>query len=303
MGSFLLHAVDVDGSVIPAIQKQSLETKGTVQAETSSGKVYPEFAHLVSQDPTSEFDTKAIATAWALCGLTGLDVGNLSAGVDFYEKLLADGGGIAAGAVHRRIRVKDGLLFPTQLTVSDREDATLTYSAVITYDTTNAPYLITESVALPAVAADTEMYSLAKLAIGGVTIDKLKNWTLDFGVETFVDTTGGAIWPIEVSITAIKPKLTIRSGNPAIFAAAGIPLVGKAATHANTKIYLRRRADSGFVADNVASHICLTMDGYAHLTSLFSADGSKPGETAMELIGRFDGTNAPVVLTSGVVIP
>lgn len=304
MGSYLLHGLGIGATVLPAIQKTTVNLKSTVKSDQSAGNVYPEFPHLVGQDPSSEFDTSAIGTAWALCGLAGLDLATLSGGLAVYQKLLADGGGIAAGSVHRRLAAVDGILIPRQLTVSSREDAVLSYEAAITYDGTNDPYVITNNIALPAIGAlDTEKYGIGSMVIENITIDKIKNWTYDFGLNLFVDTSGSEIWPREVSINVTSPKLTIRSGNPALFAAAGIPLVGRAATHANTTVYLRRRSGTGWVANNVAQHIAITSAGLIHATEPWTASGSDPGESGFELVCSFDGTNAPIVLTPNVVHP
>jgi len=301
-GNYLLHAIGFGGDVIPAINKLGIDAKGTLKAEASSGNVYPEHAHLTAQDPVVDFETAAIGTAWRLCGLAGESIADLSGYLTLYQKKLASGGGIAAGASHRKLTARKGIVIPQQLTVSTREDASLTYQAIVTYDGTNEPYTISSSVSVPAVAVDSERYGIGTMQIGSVTIDKLNSWTLDFGIETFIDNSGSAIWPVEVHIKKTAPRLTVQITDAEVLAAANIPLTGKAAAHADTTFYLRRRAGAGFVANGSSVHVAITMAGQAQVTQPFDASGSDPGQVALELAGKYDGSNAPVLITPDTTI-
>lgn len=304
-GNYVLHGIGFGATILPAIKKSSASPKPNVKTEASSGNIYAEFPHLIGQDPTFEFESEAIGTAWALCGLTGTSIAGIAggSGLNQYQKKLASAGAIASGSAHRRIRAMAGIVVPRQLTVSSREDARLTYEAACTYDGSNAPFLVTNNIALPAVPVTTEAYGIGSTILESVTIANIKSWTLDFGLSLYMDSSGSNIWPIDVSINVIAPKLTIRVGDPESFDASAIPLTGLPVTHANTAIYLRRRAGNGWVGNAVTQHISITMDGLAHLTDAWNAQGSDPGETNIEVVGSYDGTNAPIVLTTGVVHP
>jgi len=296
----LLHSVTHDATQIPGINRVSMNTGGQLRADGGCAKVYPEFVGLVDQSANAQFDTTALSVALGLCGLSGTDVGSTTNGIIFWEKKLTDGGGIAAGSVHRKIAAKDGLLVLRSLAVSERGDAVLSYELLVTYDGVNAPYVITGSQSLPAVAANTERYGLGPVKIGNVTISQVASYTLDFGVNVEVTQADGDIYPTFAAITRIAPSLTVRGKNATWLDSSAIPLAGLACTHANTIFYCRRRSSGGgYVADNQSSHVKCTMAGMAQITTAFDANGVDAGEAAIEVRGTYDGSNAPVVVATG----
>jgi len=301
MPRYRFHSVQHHATLVGGITKVAAAAAGQLKAEPTSGSIYTQFVHMVSQSPKMEFDVESIGSWLDLCALGGTSIDGLGNGLIFWSAQLAQGSSIAAAGNHRSLTMKSGILVPRSLTVSTQGNAALTYEALVTWDTTNDPYVIADSQNLPSVPLIAETYALGSLALGGVTLDKLASVTLDFGIELDVDP-GAGIWPEGVSIKSTIPKLTVRGQDPEWLKSTNIPLAGLACTHANSILYLRRRSSTGFVADVTAQHVKFTFDGTVHVPEPFSASGADAGETNLELVCEHDGTNAPVTIATSTAI-
>jgi hypothetical protein len=300
-----LYAVGIGTTVLGGITQQNLITGSMVRGEGRSGEVYSRIQSLVEQKIVPSFTTTSIAAALTACGALGADIGALSGNLALYAQNRVTGGTFSAGATHRKFVISDGVLFPIQLTCQHRGDATLSYGAVVAYDGSNDPILITDSVALAAYGSDQdERFTLGPVELGGITFDKLQALTIDFGIGAVGEGGDSDLWDTIASIRTIQPAITLSGIDPTWFAAAGVPLEGLAGTHANTAIYLRKRADgSTFVADETEEHILITADGMACIDEAFNASGADSGTTSIRMPLKFDGTNAPLVIDTTAALP
>jgi len=298
-----LYAVYMNSSLLGGITRQTIALGSEVRGEISCGQVYTRFLAMYGQKIAPGFNTRCIAAALALCGLSGVDISTLSA-FTLYAYKHAASGARASGAVHRSFNFGDGLLFPTRLRCEFRGDATLDYSLITVYDGSNSPMVVTDTVGLPSGTISDEFFTLGPVKVGNITLPQVRSVEIDFGLSVEAIGADSDIWDTFCSIVTQKPQITLRGIDIEwLKESTGIPLAGKAATHANTIIYLRKRLHAGtFVADATAEHIKFTGDGMAYIEPAFEASGEAPAEAALVLPLRYDGTNAPLTVTPASAI-
>ena len=293
-----LYGVSVGSSLLGGITRQSIPPNIAERGEASSGEVYPRFQSIVGMRPMLQFDTLAISSALNLIGALGTSIAGLTGGLSFYAQKHTDGGSRAGSSSHRKYNAVKGLLIPRRLSVGHQGDATLTYEAYATYDGTNDPLALTDSVSLPSGIADDERFTLGPVTIGAVALGQVRQLDLDFGINVQTEGADSEIWDRYCSIITVKPVLTLRGVDVQWWKSDKVPLAGLAGTHANTAIYLRKRAAGGtFVADATAQHIKLTLAGLVLLGDGHAASGSGAAEVSLSVPTKYDGTNAPLVVT------
>lgn len=304
---YSLYAVQLADTVpvlISGITTQGLQTGSEVEQEATSGEVYARFAALTAQNPTGRFATYHLATALANIGLAGLSIAGLANGLNLFEQKHAAGGTRAGAASHRKQNLTEGIIVPRTLTCTHgpNQSASITYEVIATWDGSNDPVTITESVSLPGAEADDERFALGPMSIGAISLPQIRQFEIDFGINAVAERDGD-VWPTFVSIETIMPRITLRGIDPEWFKSTNIPLAGKPGTHANTILYLRKRADGGtFVANGTAQHIKFTAAGLAYIDDAFEATGSGAGESSLVMPLRYDGTNAPLTFNTASAI-
>ncbi len=290
-----LFATQVGSVVIGGIGRNNLVTGTTVRSETTSGEVFPAFQSIVSQRPTASFQTMQLKRALDLIGLLGKDIAALPSPLNFFGHLALDGSTRASGAAHRKYSINNGILIPQTLSVDHQGDATLTYQAIVTYDGTNDPIVISDLQTLPAGIADDERYSIGKMVYAGLTLTHVRSWELDFGIDAQSEGTDSEVWDRFSYIRTVQPVITMRGIGLEWMKAANIPLLGKTATHADTTLYLRKYKDgSTFELDASAVHIKITAAGFVHVDTPMDASGNDPAEITLMMTCKFDGINDPV---------
>lgn len=297
------HGVEVGAVLLGGISQQSVNTGTTVRGESQSGEMYPRFQSLISQRPAAGFTTLALQNALDAVGLQGVDIAGLSGFLKLYGQAHVDGGTRAGASLHRRYTVSAGRLVPRILSADHQDDASLSYEAVVSYDGTNDPVVIADLQSLPSGIVDDERFTLGPITIGGVTIPEVRSLEVNFGLDVQSEGSDSDVWDTFVSVRSINPVLTIRGIDLEWLKSANIPLLGKAGTHANTTIYLRKRLQGGtFVVDATAQHIKLTADGLAYIDAPFENPGRGPAECALIMQVRYDGTNDPIVIDTASAI-
>lgn len=308
---YSLYAVQLADTVpvlISGLTTQGLQTGSQVDQEATSGEIYARFHALTAQNPTGRFATYHLATALAEIGLAGRSIAGLANGLNIYMQKHAEGGTRAGTLSHRKYNFSKGLIVPRTLTCSygPNQHASISYEVIATHDGTNDPFTITESQTLPTAEADDERFALGPMTVGGVAIPQMRQFEIDFGLNAVAEGGGGErvdIWPTYVSIETIMSRITLRGIDPEWLKSTNIPLAGKAATHANSIMYLRKRADGGtLVADNLAQHMKFTAAGLAFIDDAFDATGSGAAESSLVLPLRYDGVNAPLTINTASTI-
>lgn len=298
-----LYAVEAGAAVIGGITQCNASLGTSAESEATSGEVFARQVAIRAQSPAASFTTLAIAQMLAIAGTQGVDIATLTGGIKLYLQKFKDGGTREGASSHRKYAIADGIMVPQTLSVQHQQDAQLPYQIITKYDGSNDPIVESDGVSVPSGVADNQRFSLGPVTIAGVTIDHVKSLDLDFGIDAQTEGADGDVWDTQTFIRFIRPVLTIRGIDPTWLKSTNIPRLGKAATHANTTFYLKKRADAGtFVANGSAVHIKFTADGLATVDQPFDASGQDAAETVLTLRMRYDGTNDPVVVTLNSVI-
>lgn len=298
-----IYAVDLGGTIVGGITRQEVNTGTELVSEWASGEVYPRTNFITAQKPGANFSCLALKALLDITTLFGKDITTLSGGMKMYLQQFAVAGARASGANHRRFTINKGVLLVRRIACEHQGMARAECEAIATYDGTNQPVLEADSISLPAGPADTVRFSLGPVMIGSVAINGFRSVELDLGLNVTREGAGSEVWDSTVAIRDIKPKFRIRGIDYEWLKSANIPFTGKAATHANTTIYLRKRTEfAAFVADGTAEHIKLTAAGLAYIEQPFSGDGNAPVEITLCLECKYDGTNAPVTLNTASTV-
>lgn len=293
------------GSLIGAITKQNIALQSQIDGEVTDGEIYRRFLALREQKVAPGFSTLAIASALGSIPVIGKSLADMTGGLDFFAQKNLDGGTRASGANHRQFTFTKGIAVPRRLSVDHRGNASLDYEIVVVYDGSNAPIVITDSVALPTgLLGQSERFTMAGMTLGGVVIPAKTRWSIEFGLDAIGEGADSDIYDTFAHIRTVQTELKIESLDVSLVAAAKIPLLGKVATHATSTIYLRKRASggTGFVADGSASHIALTCDGLVVPEECFSGDGQTSGKVNLQVPLRYDGSNAPLIISTAATI-
>lgn len=298
------YAVELGGSKISAISRQSVASNSEVNSDVDAGSPYPQSVTINAQRNQATWTTKDLEAALDELGSEGLAIGANS--VKFWQLLLDDETGlIASGSVHRLLEIERGKTIPSRLTVEHQGDAELeaiTHAIVDPTDSAALPMKTTESQAAPTGLAGDGRWTLKSVQVAGVELDCALRVEVDFGISITTEGCNSDIWDRSLIITEIKPVITITGKHLAKFAAASIPLIGKGGTHLDTSILLRKRLQSaaGFDPALTTSDIELTADCLAHWETVHDASGNNRVENRLRLDCRHDGTNVPLVIQTGV---
>lgn len=298
-----IYAAKLNTDIIGGITDESLSLNPAVVADALSGEMYPRFVSMVSQRPLGSFVSKDISSALMILGTAGqyVTAGNL---FYFYFQKWAQGVTRSSGSVHRCFLINKGFVLPRRLSGRDGGDATLSVDVVTLYDGANDIVNITDNNALPSITSAAGHYAFHKAIIGGVTLDADTGVDIDFGLAALLENTQSSIWPQWGSVAGQVATIVITSKNIQALKSTNIPLAGKAATHANTAIYFKKRKLGGtFEDDSSPVHFSITAAGMANIEGAFSASGQGTGDLGVKLTTVFDGTNALLELNPYATIP
>jgi hypothetical protein len=293
----VLYGVKIDSTVIGGILAQNIGLKTELRKDAADGSPIATHLAIASQEASAGFDTRAIVAALTACGAMGVSIASLTAKLTFYAQKVLAGGTRTSGSAHRSYAINAGVLFPTKLSIQHGQDAVLSYAVIPTWNGTNNPIVLAETVSLPTGASETERFSLGPVTVGAVVYDQLSGVDIDFGAQVKAESADGEYWSRFAWIESYAPRIVLRGRKVTWFKdTAGIPMLGAVHTHANTTIFLRKRAAGGtFVADATAQHVKFTAAGIATIDEPGTFRGIGPGETTMALDLYYDGANHPIV--------
>lgn len=300
----VLCAIDVDGTIVGGVTSQNILNEAELRATGRSGEVYARQQHLVGQAVRAPFSTENVMTLLDLLTGTGpsLDIDGLTNGIALYAQKLADGSTRAGAGSHKKYTFHDGIAVARTLDCAHRGDFSLAAEVVATWDETNDLLVIADSQNAPTIP-DAARFSIGPVTLESLLLTGVTNVNLDFGIEVRTLGSDSDVWDSQCAILTIKPVLTIQGINVDWLKSDVIPLIGKEITHTNTSIYLRKRLAGGtWVADETEEHVLLTMAGRAIVSEPFNASEDGNADVTVRVEGVYDGTNAPVAVSTGVAI-
>lgn len=292
----------------PVVLGGTIDISPRLQAEIdrtrTTGAIYPGHVAIRSIVPTIGMSSYHLQDWIDEIGLTGKSI--LSATNDGLELYLQKFGvtGPASGGVHRSLTVKQGILIGRQIRAAHQDDAILQCECLPIYDGTNSPIVVADNASLPTAPADNERFTIGGVTIGGVTIGQIQDITIDFGAQVMRRSGDGDVYDTFVELRGVEPVITIRTTDATLMKSGGVPLAGLAGSHANSIIYLRKRAQTGshFVADGTAEHIKITAYGLVVVEDAGSQSGDESAVTTIRLACAYDGSNAPITFNTASAI-
>lgn len=322
-----IYAVHLNNTLLGAITEVDDAYESTVRGEPRSGEVLARFMSLISQKARVGFSTEALKVLLDTVTTTDngipLKYSNIAAavwasGLRLYWQDYASGGSRKGASSHIQDKVNAGIICLRRLTCQHQGDAVAQVEAICGWDGTNDMIARTFGVTLPAAPADDARYTLIDDVagagvnkVGNIVIPQLKSMEIDFGFGIDREGSGSDIQDKFVFLKTVQPTITLRSIDPTLFASAKIPVGGINCTHANTKLYLRKRAAGGsFVANGTTDHISVTADGMATLGQIGRGSGQDASEIVLMIqcrmagnpTGAPDSTNAPLIFNTATAI-
>lgn len=206
MDQFTLGGVKIGSTVIKSIQNSSLPTGIDVWTIGGDGAARNTFSAIAKMQPEILFETTSIKIALNACGLVGATLANAEV---YYNKL--DNFGIRGTGVHFKGVAVAGLVFPVRLSVRQGQPATISYRGILcSANGTTIPLTITTSAsALTGEGQTTELYTLGTISLNGTALDTAEGFDIDFGIEPVITHPFGLVYPTDISILRIQPKITI----------------------------------------------------------------------------------------------
>jgi len=206
MDNFTLGGYKHGTALFKGLQNSSLNPNMRQLVSTGSGAVDPTFVSVGQMQPEISFGALAIKDILAELGITGAA---LSDDKCFLQKMLA--GGLRAGAIlHFQITMATGMIIPTQITGDQGGEAIITCRVVPTSaDGSASPLAIVTNASLEALQDQiTQVYTMGDIEINGAALEGIDRWMLDFGIELWINTKSGHVYPTEVGIIKRAPFIT-----------------------------------------------------------------------------------------------
>lgn len=302
-----IHTDAMGGAInLSAVTNQAINVDSDIRTDHNTGSPYARYLTLVGQQLSSPFSTLNVATALNAIGPVGLEVAaETNEGLSLYAaKFTGGSAATAAGSVHRKFNIKKGILVPRTLSVDHQGDATLAFEAIVLTDGSNDPIIVSDNNALQTPTVETGRYAIGPVLLGGQTFEQVRSVEIDFGLTVQREGADSEVWDRFAWISEIKPTITLSGLDATWFSASKVPLLGLAATHANSKIYLRKRAQdaAGFVANGTTEHISITAAGLITAENVFQGGADGPGECSIQIPCAYDGSNTPLVLNTATAI-
>lgn len=296
---YKISAVSIPTSgVIPQIISQDLNPGLEPLLEGGSGTLDTEFGAISQQSPVLSFETTAVATALGLIGINGLAI---SATTTFYIAKIAAGGVITAGSAHYSLTLSKGIIIPRRLKAAHKPSASIQFDVyALSSSGTAAPITTNASVALPSIAAVSELFCLGPVTINSTLITGLQEVDFDPGIKEIVMGADGNAYPTYAGIINREPKVTFKTLDASFFHSL---TAGASLAVTTWKMFLRSIASGGTrVADATASHLKIS-----GTTGLFVPE-KQGGQTRKEFESEYclhpvsDGTNAIATIAASVAI-
>lgn len=290
---------------IGGITNISLPRNLDIAADVTAGSPFTRFTSVRSERPMVSITTLNVQAALGLVGSTALAIksGGTYTGLEVFYAALDDCGRIASGSVHVKIAFSKGCLVPRVLSGSAAQDAQLTLEFMaLSTDGVTSPIAETGSQALPTLPTE-ERFVIGPMTLESISIDRLQQFSLDFGNTVTAHQLDSAVYPTHISVDSQVPRLTFTGLGLNLFDAS-IEQGGLEITHNNTEIWFRQRkiGATALEADTAEKHLKLTMDGLAVIDDPLSATNAAAATISGSVTGKYDGTNAPVTITANQAI-
>ncbi len=251
---YKISALVTPAGTIPSIVTNELDPGIELYVQKGDGRISPAFSATMHQAPMFKGSTLGIGSA---LGVVGSGFYGFGSSVHLYVASLQQGAGIAAGSAHSRFTGTKGCIIPRRLTTTQKKEASLDLEGYfLSADGTTAPLSYASGVALPALAAGNEAYTLGPVSLDGDWVSGETSTEVDFGYTDIQHSSGGEMYNTFACYEDFSPTLTFKTTNVHFINTLSM---GGVAIASNARFHFRRLAAAGRVADGSASHIRLTL--------------------------------------------
>lgn len=268
-----------------------------------SGTIFPEQLAVTRWEPVLTGQVGAIATMLGQVGLSGACIGSgkTITSANLISRKLGTCDDPLSGTPNFQHSFAKALIHLTELSAARNQDATLGFQLHALSASGNAPVAVTDGVAAPTPLVN-ERFRLAISKIAGVQFPEIQEIRIGFGISLTPKEPGlaGQIAPEDVGVLTIAPVLDLTGIDLTRVKATLMELSGNGATHVNTTIQLAKLTENGDFDDFAnSSHITATMYGMAIPDEYMSGSAGQRATNRIQLVGSYDGTNAPIVFATG----
>jgi len=300
------YAILLNSSVIGYIQDFTADPGLTAIFQTGDGQYDPSAVFTGSQAPTFGFTTQAIATALAACGIGGAAVASGNVLTSYFQKVTEGSGTRTSGANHVKAEMNQGFLYPVSLSAGLTPHATISYACALAYDGTNAPIKFTASQSLTgALPSGGESFVAGGMKTNVGAIAGVSSLNINFGISPVARTCDGDIYPTWVGGDQRQTVISVATSNIDYATTMGIAgaAIGAGQTITSMTFYLRKRAHGGGnVANETTQHISIVVNEGMIVLRPLSAQESDFATTAFDIYCSSNGTDLPLVISTGVAI-
>ena len=299
--AFTLHAVNIsqESTILSGFTDSRFEAGIKTEGFATDGSIDPTFLATFEENPGLTGTTMSLAAALGALGISGLAI--TSSPTVFYWAQLDNLGDIAAGSVHLAMTMTTGLHFLQRISARQGAPAELTFGTTPIWDGTNAPVIFAGSQALPEISPLSAVWTVGPVRINGTLFTGVQSIDFDLGLEFSVLRGDGESRPRFGFIRRRKPTIKVTGLNVSVLPVIGCS--GVAQSETDSLIYFRAKDDCGDnVADNVASHIGLSIAAGKIMPDSAGARTGEAGTVDLIIEPKYDGSNAIVAVSTGTAI-
>jgi len=265
--------------------------------ERGSGEVAPNFLATGQQRPAISFSTPQLATLLANVGVQGASL----ASATMFLKLGSVGGRVArATTSHKKVACTTCQIHWTSIRLSHNGVGTADVVIVPIYDGSNAPFILTSSVALSGSVSTQAFFGAGPVKINGSLIGAVQEVTINSGIQLIEVGGESEVYNTFVGTQSVEPSIEVRTFNM-INWASGVTLTGTALDGTNgVTVFGRKYASDGQrVADGTAEHISLSAINGRIIPQNTSGDGSNLVSDSFKVECRYDTSSGTALSVSG----
>lgn len=286
--------------IVSGMTTGRLSANPDVRAEVAGGAIVPEVASLDAVAPVATFTTLQLkqiidAIGFASSGYC-IDSDGTHPGVSIF---LGKQGcaGLDSGSVHDKYTIPRGIIYPRNLQVSHRGNATMSYEMRSRVNTSSeTPVVRTPNVALPVFTANAARWTMYSLVFNSVTYEGKRDISIDFNPTANGFSADGSTFDSAASVANFKPQITMRGIDPNWFTTANQS--GISGAHANSKIVLQKRN----TPLTTAEHIQISISGFLVWDTIFDANPDGPAEISAVIHTTYNGITWPIVFDTAFAI-
>lgn len=292
MSAYGLQAVTIDATVLSGIKAYSLDRRERMLAADTDGTLHQTFHAAKRGAPKVDFSTVAVESLMGiLTGSLDAPMKNIATAADFLFALQASATP-GYGGTHRGIRLSKGHIYLVGLKWSPSADgleAACSAFGLSADGTTDPVTLITPT--LP-VVTPVEVFTLTSLTLGGVAVTKCQS--LDIGIDPKAENNVedvcydlGLPFPKEMAVAGAAGPIEV---------SATVETLDQAAAPATSGSLIAVFTQFAFGGHLAANTMTVTIN--AGQIREESRTGGRPSGRRFKILGRHDGTNRPITIST-----